>query len=789
MLRSLEQDRTLDTATQALELDSSAIAKTKSQISGLVSEIAALSQSHRDPVSFAQSMLPRLVHAMAAHGAALWSLRDGTTWEVIHGVGIPRELLGTRATDDVDRSNSVESKIESSIDSLEALLDVPSEAVASRSVKSSSPSLPPLSYASPSHQLLLERVQQERQPVLVPPSAQNAMPGLTNLTGSDPSNPINPTQFALIFAPVLVESELGVWWLQVVQPPSGGVATQRGYLRFVAQIADLTADFLKTHRLREHQHQTRITQATARLIDYAVNDEANVQSKEFLSTVIARIRDILECDQVFLVERSYRGKPWRTLVASGMRTTNHQSEGNQSISNAAEWLIDQANAHQIEDHPLSILAEDRRLRKNTPGTVSTITLCSSSPDSIYQPSVTRDVEPADEGIIRFNAIFSSAITSWVPIVVDPKSRKTGVGLLVYWSWPSSRPSESQLNVLLSHCKRTSLVVLRATRPSSLAIWLGRNGTTRSHQSRRLLTLLASRTLLVAIAITVIAGIGFISVPIQLTAPATIIAAKQSRHYANSDATVRAVHVDYGQRVEPQQLLLELEDRNLERLFEQTKAEVRQNDQKQRNLTTRLLRDQELSETARYTLEGELEGIRKLAPQTENRLNDLRAQIDSLMVRAHTAGIVTTWNAAKSLQDRPVRTGQLLLSVQASDSQWIVEANMPQHQSGQFLKLTDDHANSRIPLEATCSLASLPLKDIPALFRPDDRSAIVAISSDSIHDAVFRLRFSIPQINDVSVMSGSAATLRINGGNGPLWKALFGDAINGAWAKWRLWSGL
>jgi len=285
------------------------------------------------------------------------------------------------------------------------------------------------------------------------------------------------------------------------------------------------------------------------------------------------------------------------------------------------------------------------------------------------------------------------------------------------------------------------------------------------------------------------GAGFIPVESHLVSPATIIAAKQHRHYASSDATVRAVNVDYGQEVIAGQILIELEDRNLQRLFEQTEAEMRQIDQQTLSLTNRLLRDQQLSESNRFTLEGDLDGLRKLAPQTAIRLSDLQKQIDALKILAISDGVVTTWNASQSLQDRPVRTGQLLVSVQATESPWMIEARMPQHQSGQFLKLASDQSTSSKPIEAQFSLASQPLRNIPAVYRPTEKGSIVAISADSIHDSIYRIRFAIPKINDKSISSGSAATLCIDAGHVPLWKAVLGDAINGAWAKWRLWTGL
>jgi len=825
MFRSHEQDRILDTATQALELDSAAIAKTKSQISGLVSEIAVLAQSHRDPTSYAKDMLPRLVQSMAATGAALWSVDSEGKWQAIHCFGMPGVLLHDYQSDETENADSLELKIDQTIvqsmDSIDRLLERSPEVdetielgqssnKARRDSRHSTSTNQPATKTrqlrpSAVHQLLLAKVHQEKQPVLVPPGTSDQPSGGPS---HENSLPINPTAMALIFAPVpieiSVESSLGSWWLQVVQPPSGGVATQRGYLRFVAQIADLTADFLKTYRLREHQYQTRINSETSRLLGIASTQHTSLQPVDVLPgdvlpAIISRIRDILECDQAFLVQRSRRKQPWQTLVASGMRSVNSQSDGSLAISRAADWFIQQTAMHPYSHCPTSMLAEDRRLRKENRDQTGTISIriassathCNSR-DSLGTDAgeeVSRNAESSDEAILRFNAMFTSAITTWIPIFSDLPKYDTGVGLLVYWSWPSSRPTAEQLDRLLLHTQQVTSVVLQATRPSALAAWAGNSYTRRRNARSRLYSALKSKRAVASIAICLIMGAGFIPVESHLVSPATIIAAKQHRHYASSDATVRAVNVDYGQEVTAGQILIELEDRNLQRLFEQTEAEMRQIDQQTLSLTNRLLRDHQLSESNRFTLEGDLDGLRKLAPQTAIRLSDLQKQIDALKILAISDGVVTTWNASQSLQDRPVRTGQLLVSVQATESPWMIEARMPQHQSGQFLKMASDQSSSSKPIEAQFSLASQPLRNIPAVYRPTEKGSIVAISADSIHDSIYRIRFAIPKINDKTVSSGSAATLCIDAGRVPLWKAVLGDAINGAWAKWRLWTGL
>jgi hypothetical protein len=667
----------------ALELDSAAISKTKSQISGLVSEIAGLARSHRDPTSYATDMLPRLAQSMAATGAALWSVDHEGNWHAIHCYAMPGVLLEDYSSEDLQANNtrgedSFESKIDQtigrSLNSIDSLINPP-PANGSSTTAGDSDSLQSANtdksadtnqlsaktrHLRPSaiHQTLLAKVHQERQPVLVPPGSCE-IDQATRGALKQSSLPVNPTAMALIFAPVPVESSLGSWWLQVVQAPSGGIATQRGYLRFVAQIADLTADFLKTYRLREHQSQTRVNAETSKLLEIASARHASARPADILPPIIARIRDILECDQVFLVHRYHRNQSWQTLIASGMRSVKSQSDGSQAISLSVNWFLRQSAVHQQPHCPTSIFAEDRRNRKESPDQPGTIAMRFANAATrkkrpgLMQPdaceNISRSTESSDEAILRFNAMFTSAITTWIPIFSDQPNHDSGVGLLVYWSLPSTRSSPEQLDRLLSHTQQVTSVVLQATRPSALAAWTGKSLTQRKTVTSRISTVLKSRMTIACLTAGCIIGVGFIPVQSHLISPATIVAAKQHRHYASSDATVRTVNVDYGQAVTAGQILIELEDRNLQRLFDQTEAEVRQIDQQIISLNNRMLRDQQLSESNRFALEGELDTLRKMAPQTAIRLRDLRKQIDALKIVAASDGVVTTWNASQSLQ--------------------------------------------------------------------------------------------------------------------------------------------
>ena len=108
--------------------------------------------------------------------------------------------------------------------------------------------------------------------------------------------------------------------LEVVQRAGGGPAAQRGYLRFVAQMADLMADYLRRQSLREHsQRSNRLQQFEYWLTTVAQTKQSSAQ----LRCVADAMADLLDSFQV-LILRS--GRTPRVLAVSGLEQFDPRSE-------------------------------------------------------------------------------------------------------------------------------------------------------------------------------------------------------------------------------------------------------------------------------------------------------------------------------------------------------------------------------------------------------------------------------------------------------------------------------
>ena len=180
-------------------IDPGLLEQTKNQIRQLVGEIAELAESDIQPPEFYVEFLNRAVAAVAASAGALWLL-DGKG-----GLKLQYQL---------------EFRITGLMDGR---------------------------VRTPPHDALLGCMVQAASPQIIPAGA--SVEGLPNAG--------NPTNFALIIVPLLVDKQI-VGLLEVVMDPSRKAATQKSTLRFVSDLCDLAGTYLKNRQMRQMMSQQKL---------------------------------------------------------------------------------------------------------------------------------------------------------------------------------------------------------------------------------------------------------------------------------------------------------------------------------------------------------------------------------------------------------------------------------------------------------------------------------------------------------------------------------------------------
>lgn len=266
---------------------------TRREIAELVRDVAVAARSDRTPAEFFGLLVDRMARAMAAEGVVVW------------------ELSGVPPADPCD-VNQV---------TFEAR---------QRLGRITDQSLPPASIGA--HRRLLAEVVNTGQPVVVPPT-----PGAT-----DPETPANPTTVPVAVVPIEWEPApaRSTLLLEVFLEPASGVATQRGYLRFVAQMADLAAEFLRGDQLRRlrqvQQLSSRIDQAVMALHDIH-------QQSQLRGAIVDQIAELFHFDRVGLC----LGDPPRLMAVSHVETLDRQSAAGRRLAAAAGAGADS----RWDDHP------------------------------------------------------------------------------------------------------------------------------------------------------------------------------------------------------------------------------------------------------------------------------------------------------------------------------------------------------------------------------------------------------------------------------------------------------
>lgn len=278
---------------------------TRREIAEITREIAIAARSDRTIGQFCSLLVDRVIRAMAAEGVVVW-YRDSNETEA------PFEAIQRcgRVTD----------------------LTIPNECDAT-------------------HQTMLAEVAREAVPVVVP-----ATPG-----ASEPSVPANPTSVPAAVVPVHSDASPDniCYLIEVFLEPEAGVTTQRGYLRFVVQMADLAGEFFRTAELRRLQRSTSIGQR----VDTAVDQlHRSTRREQVQAAIVDTAADLFQFDRVALC---LFDAPHATLAAvSHVNQIDQRSDGARYLKSAAKSELSDGIAILSDDtddspHTLVIAPHDQ----------------------------------------------------------------------------------------------------------------------------------------------------------------------------------------------------------------------------------------------------------------------------------------------------------------------------------------------------------------------------------------------------------------------------------------------
>jgi multidrug efflux pump subunit AcrA (membrane-fusion protein) len=570
-------------------IDPHLIEQTKQQIRALVSEIQHLARENISPGEFYGGFLTRVVSALAAVGGAVWTMNDEGRLALQYEINLQETRL---------RENEE---------------------------------------AQQQHGRLLYKALTGGEAVILPPHSSDGEDGAGN-----------PTDFLLLLGLVKTDLEVG-GIVEVFQRTDSGMATQKGYLRFLTQMCELAGDYLKSHQLRHFSDRQSLW---TQLEDFTRVVHASLDPRETAFTIANEGRRLIECDRLSVAIR----------------------KGNKCI-------VEAISGQDVFDKRSNLV---RLLNKLASAVVAT-------GDPVWYTGDTRDMAPQVEDAVQDYVDEAHSKTVAIlplrrpepPEEDDPKKRpepQPCIGALIVEQIEDSRVPASMLPRVDVVCKHSSTALANSLEHQNLflmPVWRAIGNSFWIVQARTL-----PKTLSIAAAvIAVILFLCLYQTTLEIEGKGTLEPVERRNIFAPLDGDVRALYVDHNAKVTKGQPLLELHSANEEVEFSRTEGELLAAE-KELEAKRRALNEVESSRAdEKYRLEGEKASLQEKIKSLSRQIEILKTKRAELQVKSPVNGIVVTWDLKSRLLTRPVQHGSSLMRIADFNKEWIVELHMPDQRMG------------------------------------------------------------------------------------------------------------
>ncbi len=580
-------------------IDPGLLEQTKNQIRKLVAEIADLAESDIQPNEFYVEFLNRAVAAVAASGGAFWML-DGRG--------------GLRL------QYQVEFAITGMMDGR---------------VKTAP------------HDALLGAMLQATQAQNIPPNA--VIEGMPQA--------FNPTDLALIIAPLMVDKQV-VGLLEILMDPTRRAAQQKSTLRFVSDLCDLAATYLKNRQMRQMMSQQRLWN---QLEGFTHQIHGSLDLKETSYSVVNDGKRLVGCDRLSVALKI----SGRTMVEaiSGQEIVEQRSNLIRELTRLCKVVIrsgeDLVYTGNTEGCAPDIRDALEMYVDESGSKVVVITL-------LHKPD--EDKEKGTDNKSREKIPFGCLVSEQIGDELAPTDMHARTEVV-------SRHASTALWNAQEHHKIFMKPVLKAM-GSPWRMFRGR-------------TLAKIGAVLGAILVFVMC-MAFIPCTLTIEGHGSLLPEDRHKIYAPVAGIVAAVPLDHDERVHKGDIVVKLDSKDLQKelnglIGERQKAESQIGSLSQQ--VQKLRSGQDSADLIQ--VQAQLAEAKITAKSTKARIEIVEEQLESMNVRSPQDGIITTWEARKNLMGRPVEIGTEVLQIAATDGEWILEVEVPDDDMGPVLAAQSD----------------------------------------------------------------------------------------------------
>lgn len=670
------------------------VEQTKQQIRGLINEIAELSRSEHAADEYYPAVLQRIVEALAAIGGAIWLVDEAGLLRLIYQIKVNQNLLQAENEDAVR------------------------------------------------HSRLLNRMFTRGQSDLVPPGAY---------IGEDQAEG-NPTPFLLVLSP-LSSGKQPVGLIEIFQRPDSAPNIQRGYLRFLDQMAGLIGEWLKGHTLKQVSDRQQLWQQAdhfARLV------HDNLELRDTAYTIANEGRQLLECDRVSVAIK--KGGHCKVIAISGQDTIENRSNIVAALNKLTSRVVAAGDAlwydGSVEDLPpqLEEAVEDY-VDLSHGRTVAVLPI--RRPEKVVEGDV-QSKEHVQREDLSTREIIGALVIEQIESQISTDLLRARADL-VY---------EHTARALANSLTHSNLFLMPVWRALGRATWFFRGSA-------------LPRTLgILGVTLAGLLAMLLWQINLDMEANGTLQPSDQKQVFAHVDGEVEAVFVDHGSIVKAGQPLVQLRNRDLEVEIASLQGQLQETNEQLATLGNQLASGAISERAERIRSQGQMEEykVRKKALEAQ-----LALQTDKQKQLTRTSpidGVVMTWDLEKNLRMRPVVTGQVLVTIANPNSEWELELLMPEKRM-QYL----DEAmrkNAGQPLSVEYIMVTDPSVTHYGKLHPDAVHGRAEL--DTQEGAVVKLRVKPDQVDQLSKRPGAEVKADVTCGKRSAAFVWFHEVVEWVWAN-------
>jgi multidrug efflux pump subunit AcrA (membrane-fusion protein) len=552
----------------------------------------------------------------------------------------------------------------------------------------------------------------------------------------------------LLMAPIAVTGDVRRV-VVVAQWPVESAAAQRGYLRFLAQLCRVAADYFTAQRLRQLSERQ---DSRGEIEGFIATIHRRLDLNMAAMAVVNEARRLARCDRVSLAV--CRGRRCAMQATSGVDSVDRRAQQVTRLAALAEavvatgqplWFTGSASelAPQIEHalHELLDLVPSRVvavLPLNAPGDDE------ASTDADHRARTgQRPWRPIGALIFEQTSGDDARLRTWAPRL--------------------AQHSAAALANALDHHSIFLLPVWR------------RLAKVRERLSGSI------PKLLIAIAAVFVVAIALFAIPVDFTVKATgqLRPVERREVFAEVDGVLVEVDVEHGQQVSDGQVLARLRSTDLEYEIAGLIGKKTTAGERMSAIQRAMLDSRQLSPEEQNRLAGELAELREAVAGLDRQITLYRRKEDQLTVRSPRDGQIATWQVRDTMLHRPVVTGQALMTVVDPDGPWEIELYVPERRMGHVLRAA---RSAETELHVQFALASHPGQRLTGRITEVDTQAEVREGEGStVLVRVAIDRDSLPDLRD-----GAQVTARVDCGRRSLAFVLFHDLVETVQSKVLFW---